>query len=261
MSNSNFDQLMSELDELELLHGGADCATPDPRPQLSFPEDMEVEYVDPTLLKPNPWNPNVVDPINQMKLEASIEADGIKRPIVVRELEDGSLEIIGGQHRTQAAVALGLTKVPVINRGRIGDAQAKKETLIDNFRYGSDDVLKFSHLLQDPDIGSADELLATMPIDEEELAGYFSHLTAADLSAEVDAILNDAEEATETIDLGVGTPARTHQIIRFRVSLEDAARLNELFTRVKAEQGFTESDDMTNDGDALVFLLSEFTKR
>lgn len=216
--------------------------------------DMEIQHVDPALLKPNPWNPNVVDPINQLKLEASIQKDGIKRPIVVRTLPNGDLEIIGGQHRTMAALALNMSLVPVINRGEISDAQAKKETLIDNFRYGSDDVFKFSELLQDPEIGSAEELLATMPIDEEELAGYFSHLTAENVDVEIDNILEDQEQG-EAIDLGTATPARTHQIIRFRVSIEDAAKIGELIKKVRAEQGYTESDDMTNDGDALVHLL------
>jgi len=236
------------IDDLELFDYFAEAGAP-------VEADMNVSYVDPNLLKPNPWNPNVVDPINQLKLEASIAKDGIKRPIVVRELDNGDLEIIGGQHRTYAAVALGLNKVPVINRGRITDAQAKKETLIDNFRYGTDDVFRFSELLQDPDIGSAEELLATMPIDEEELAGYFSHLSAEAVDVEIDSILHDEEEESETIDLGTTTHTRTHQIIRFRVSVEDAAKIGELITKVRAANGYTESDDMTNDGDALVHIL------
>lgn len=217
--------------------------------------DMDIVYVHPKTLKQNPWNPNVVDPINQLKLEASIRKDGIKRPVVVRELDSGELEIIGGQHRTLAAIALNLDAVPVINRGKISDAQAKKETLIDNFRYGSDDVFKFSELLQDPDIGSAAELLATMPIDEEELAGYFAHVSAEKIEVEIDSILGDDDDSGETIDLGAGAPTRTHQIIRFRVSLEDAAKIGDMIKKIRAANGYTESDDMTNDGDALVHAL------
>lgn len=217
--------------------------------------DAAIDFVDPALLKQNPWNPNVVDPINQMKLEASIRKDGIKRPIVVRTLEDGSLEIIGGQHRTIAANNLGMSMVPVINRGRISDAEAKKETLIDNFRYGTDDVFRFSELLQDPEIGSAAELLATMPIDEEELAGYFAHLSAETVEVEIDNILGEDNESSETIDLGATAPTRTHQIIRFRVSVEDAAKIGDLLKKVRATNGYTEADDMTNDGDALVHVL------
>lgn len=242
----------SDLEDLDAFLNSGEL-TPADLP-LTY-NDMQVEEINPKDLRPNPWNPNIVDPINQMKLEASIQKDGIKRPIVVRTLEDGSMEIIGGQHRTLAAISLGYDRVPVINRGKISDADAKRETLIDNFRYGSDDAMRFSALLQDPEIGSAEELLMTMPIDEEELAGYFAHLTAEKIEVEVDSILNDEEEKSEAIDLGAGTPTRTHQIIRFRVSVEDAAKIGEIVKKVRAEQGYMESDDMTNDGDALVHLL------
>ncbi len=246
--NNDLDFLDDELDsfmqEVQAEH--------EPKP---VDYDMDITYADPKVLKPNPWNPNVVDPLNQMKLEASIRKEGIKRPIVIRELENGDMEIIGGQHRTLAAIALGLPLVPLINRGKISDAEAKKETLIDNFRYGSDDVFKFSELLQDPDIGSAAELLATMPIDEEELAGYFSHLSAETVEVEIDSILGDEDGESETIDLGATTPTRTHQIIRFRVSVDDAAKIGELLKKVRAANGYTEADDMTNDGDALVHVL------
>lgn len=254
MSDNEF----PELDDLEMdleIDQAISAANPPPT------SSMEVQYLDPHSLKCNPWNPNNVDPINQDKLEASIRKDGIKRPIVVRELADGSLQIIGGQHRTEAAINLKLATVPVINRGKISDAEAKKETLLDNYRYGTDNVDRLAELLNDPDIGSAADLLATMPIDEEELASYFEHLTNVDLEAEIDAQLGDVPETPEpdddddTVDLGLGKPVRTHQIIRFRVSVEDAARLAELIKQVKIDNHLIESDDLTNDGDALIHLL------
>lgn len=222
---------------------------------------MDVIYVDPRLLKANPWNPNVVDPINQLKLETSIRKEGIKRPVVFRELEDGSYELIAGHHRTIAACDLSLDLVPAINRGKISDAQAKKESLIDNSRYGTDDPFKISTLLQDPDMGSADDLLNTLPIDEEELAGYFSHLTADEVGEEIDLILKDDDEpAGEMIDLAAMSPTKTHQVIRFRVPIADAAKIEALLLTTRKDQGFDTADELTNSGDALVYLLSKFTK-
>lgn len=221
---------------------------------------MEVEYVNPDDLRPNPWNPNSVDPVNQDKLRNSIKLSGIKRPIVVRQLENGDYQIIGGQHRTQAAIELGMTGVPIINRGKISDAEAKKETLLDNYRYGSDNLDRLSELLSDPDIGDAAELLSTMPIDEEELEGYFSHLAAENLDDEIEAALGggkdvELDEEGETIDLSTGKPLKTHTIIRFRVSVEDQAKLAELIKQTKIDEGYVESDDLTNDGDALIHLV------
>lgn len=224
---------------------------------------MGVVYVSPSLLLPNPWNPNAVDPINQQKLENSIQIDGIKRPIVVRELDGGQLQIIGGQHRTQAALELGMETVPVINRGKISDAEAKRETLLDNYRYGSDNLDRLSELLSDPDIGDAARLLDTMPIDEEELANYFSHLEAMThdaLDAEIEDALSEGkikepDDDDGPVDLSTGKAVRTHTICRFRISVEDEAKLAELIKQTKIDEGLVESDDLTNDGDALIHLL------
>lgn len=220
---------------------------------------MGVEYADPHDLRPNPWNPNAVDPINQTKLEASLKKDGIKRPIVVRQLENGDYQIIGGQHRTEAAISLGWKEVPIINRGKISDAEAKRETLLDNYRYGSDNLDRLSALLSDPEIGDAASLLDTMPIDEEELASYFSHLTSENIDMDIEDALSDGEEKEvdeeDTIDLGTGKPLKTHTIIRFRVSIEDQAKLAELIKQTKIDHGYVASDDLTNDGDALIHLV------
>ncbi|UKL14908.1 ParB-like nuclease domain protein [Pseudomonas phage hairong] len=250
----------SDLDDLDMDLSSSDVAEVDAALKKLEPAkttEMEVEYANPKDLRPNPWNPNGVDPINQTKLENSIRKDGIKRPIVVRELDNGDYQIIGGQHRTEAAISLGLVVVPIINRGKITDAEAKKETLLDNYRYGTDNLDRLSELLSDPDIGDALDLISTMPIDEEELAEYFSHIKSVDVDMDVDEHLDEKpeeEDEADTIDLGI-KPARTHQIIRFRISVEDQAKLAELIKQTKIDEGYTASDDLTNDGDALIHLL------
>lgn len=253
MATDNF----SDLDDLEMDLSDLDSAIAKSDIVPTF--EMDVEYVDPHELRPNPWNPNNVDPINQTKLENSIRRDGIKRPIVVRQLSNGDYQIIGGQHRTEAAIELGMKKIPIINRGKISDAEAKKETLLDNYRYGSDNLDRLSALLSDPDIGDAATLLDTMPIDEEELAEYFSHLTSETIDLDIEKELDDGskhdDDDEDTVDLSTGKPLRTHQIIRFRVSVEDQAKLAELLKQVKIDEGYVTSDDLTNDGDALVHLL------
>lgn len=226
---------------------------------------MGVEYVSPHELLANPWNPNAVDPINQQKLEASLKRDGIKRPIVVRQLENGDYQIIGGQHRTEAAISLGWKEVPIINRGKISDAEAKRETLLDNYRYGSDNLDRLAALLSDPDIGDAASLLDTMPIDDEELAEYFSHLKSETIDLDIEDALDDGsekpeDEEDETIDLGTGKPLKTHTIVRFRISVEDQAKLAELVKQTKIDHGYVASDDLTNDGDALIHLVRDLFK-
>lgn len=247
----------SDLDDLEMDLAAVDEAIQAAKVVPTF--EMDVEYANPHDLRPNPWNPNAVDPVNQEKLQNSIQRDGIKRPIVVRQLENGDYQIIGGQHRTEAAIELGMKQVPIINRGKISDAEAKKETLLDNYRYGSDNLDRLSALLSDPEIGDAASLLDTMPIDEEELAEYFAHIKSDDIDLDIDEHLGEVEkeEDDEVVDLSAGKPLRTHAIIRFRVSIEDQAKLAELLKQVKIEEGYVTSDDLTNDGDALIHLIRD----
>lgn len=260
MATDNF----SDLDDLEMdLNdlAAVDEAVEAGRIHPTF--SMDVEYANPHDLRPNPWNPNAVDPINQQKLEASLKLDGIKRPIVVRQLENGDYQIIGGQHRTEAAISLGWKEVPIINRGKISDAEAKRETLLDNYRYGSDNLDRLAALLSDPDIGDAASILDTMPIDDEELDEYFTHLKSETVDLDIEDALDDGsekpepEDEDETVDLATGKPIKTHTIIRFRVSVEDQAKLAELMKQTKIDHGYVASDDLTNDGDALIHLLRD----
>lgn len=210
--------------------------------------------VDPRDLKPNPWNPNEVDPINREKIRNSLQREGFFRPVLVRTLADGTLEIIGGAHRIQEAIALGFSKVPAINLGEIEDARAKRITLLDNGRYGEDNHDKMVQLLSDG-IGTAEELLSILPIDEAELAGYFEH----DLDVNLEQLENElSDELDGEIDLNIPTkPTKTHEILRFRVSIDDAERVREAIKSIQSDQGFTESDQLTNAGDALVWLINQ----
>jgi len=215
--------------------------------------------VDPRDLKQNPWNPNEVDPINREKIRNSLRQEGFFKPVLVRTLPDGTLEIIGGAHRVEEAIALGFTKVPATNLGEIEEARAKRITLLDNGRYGEDNHEKLSQLLSDG-IGSIEELLAILPIDEAELTGYFDHDN--DLQNQLDSLsdLTDDDFDSGEIDLGIkDKPSKTHEILRFKVSVDDAEEIRDTINRITKEQGFTESDALTNAGDAFVWLLKTAT--
>ncbi|MEZ6841329.1 ParB/RepB/Spo0J family partition protein [Acinetobacter baumannii] len=69
------------------------------------------------------------------------------KPIVVRQLDNGTLQIIGGEHRALVAKQMKVDKVPAFNLGKISDVEAKEIGLLDNGRYGSDDALKIGRNL------------------------------------------------------------------------------------------------------------------
>lgn len=197
------------------------------------------------LLRPNSWNTNVVSPDNELKLRQSVERFGIFKPIICRELHDGTLEILGGQHRWQTARELGIETVPVVNLGTVPDERAKEIGLVDNGRYGEDDTLALAELLRDLDPA----IMEIMPFSEGELENIFSTTSIA---------LEDLDQHPEELpDLSASAtkPVKTHQIMRFKVPVEDAEWVQKLVESTMNAQGFIDDDAMSNAGNAIVHLL------
>ena len=209
---------------------------------------IKAEMLDIERLEPNPWNTNVVSPENQHKLEESIRRFGLFKPIVVRETRAGGLEIIGGEHRWEAAKALGYSEVPVVNLGRIDDTKAKEISLVDNGRYGADDTLQLAELLENLGLG-ADELASFMPYSESDFASIFS---SVNISLD-DLDLPDEAEIPKTSPT---KPVQTHQIMRFKVPVDDVGSITDLIERTMKEQKYTDEDSLSNAGNALVYLLT-----
>lgn len=209
----------------------------------------KAQMADPRKLRPNPWNTNVVGAENEAKLEESLKKFGMFKPVIVRELPTGDLEILGGEHRAGAAVRLGMKDIPIVNLGPIGDKEAKQIGLVDNGRYGNDDTLQLAALLKE--LGDVDDLASFMPYTDQD----FNNIMDA---AEID--LDDLEALPEldptTKPLPIPTSASTHTIMRFKVPAEDAERIAELINNVIKIHGLTDSDSLTNAGDALIHLLN-----
>ena len=120
----------------------------------------------------NPWNPNRMTSDMYSKAIESITLYGFIDPLTVRE--KGSLyEIIDGEHRFKAGVALGMLYFPVIDLGPIDDATAKKLTLVLNELRGQVDPDKMGPLLQSIiDDTSLEDMLKAMPFEVGTVAGY-----------------------------------------------------------------------------------------
>lgn len=206
---------------------------------------QKLVMLSPEDLTPNRWNTNVVSPEGEQKLEASIERVGMFKPVLVRELNDGTLEILGGQHRSEAARRMGIETIPVINLGKVSDDRAKEISLLDNGRYGSDDALQLAELLES--LGGISELSSFMPFSDSEFDSIFSSVNIAldDLDLpDSDDIITPKEK-----------PIQTHSIMRFKVPVDDVEGITKLIEQVIKTQKFTESDSLENAGDALVHLL------
>jgi ParB family transcriptional regulator, chromosome partitioning protein len=210
---------------------------------------MKLLQINPTDLKPNPWNTNNVSMENEEKLRASLERHDMFKPIVCRELADGTLEILGGQHRAMVSVEIGKDQVPVINLGSVDDLKAKEISLIDNARYGVDDTLDLAELLKE--IQETVNVTDFMPFVESDLNAMFA---SADI--DLDDLLPDEFEATDTGDVSFeDKPTKTHTIMRFKVPIEDAERIDEIISDAQRKHGFDDGDALTRAGDALVHVL------
>lgn len=217
---------------------------------------IEIQHLAPQDLQPNPWNTNKLDAAAESKLEASIlefgELGGLYKPVICRELDDGSLQILGGEHRTRAAARMGLATVPVVNVGRMSDLRAKALGLADNGQYGQDDAEGLAALLAEFKEGAA-ELLDILPYTEEDLAGIY-----ASTSIDLDTIgnLTDADDVDHGLPDPNDLPARatiTHELMRFKVPVQDRERVEQLINSVIKNRGLkAEQDSLVAAGMALV---------
>lgn len=212
---------------------------------------MKTLLIAPEKLSPNPWNTNRVSSENMKKLATSIRQLGFVSAVVVRELEDGTLQILGGQHRAQTAVDMGLKSIPVLNLGVIPDDRAKKIGLVDNSRYGTDDSIGLAKLIDELGISSL-ELAEFLPFSEKD----FSDISAA-VDIDVDSIgfEDDNKEDDKDPKTPLSKPMKSHDYVRFRVSLSDSERIRQLIEETIRDQGFKEDDELTAAGLALSYLL------
>ena len=221
--------------------------------------ELNFTYLDPRVLIKNSWNPNKMSPEAESKLRNSIQKNGHIKPILVRELDDGQLEIVGGEHRVDVSIDLGMDSVPVLNLGRISDEQAKKALLIDNSRYGEDEATMLAALLED--IGTADDLAewTTYNMDELNTLLGSTKTTEDDLS-----YLDELSTLDEADDDALPTAlpdVQTHQVMKFKVPVEDAHTVKDIIDGIAKAQKLDDSDSAVRSGDALLWLIRDYQSR
>jgi hypothetical protein len=210
-----------------------------------------LQNLDPRLLQPNPWNTNVVAPDNEAKIDASVQRLGMFKPIIVRMLADGTLQILGGAHRRDSAIRLGMPTVPVINVGAVSDQKAKEIGLVDNGRYGNDDTIALAKLLDE--LGTPGELGEFLPYTDTDLESIFatSNIALDDLDE------LDLDDTAGPLAAPTVRAPQTHTIMRFKVPVEDVESITAKITAVMKHQRFSDEDSLTNAGNALVHIFKD----
>lgn len=198
---------------------------------------MELKYLSPFDLVPNTWNSNKVERKEFEKLKESLIRYGAFKAVTCRELTDGSLEILGGYHRVEAAKELGWTEIPVTILKDISDDKAKEIGLIDNTRYGEDDRELLDKLLDE--LTDLDGLTAILP--EEEI----------DLDIEDD-FLKDVEEEEET---ETEEKDETHRTLKLKLEIDKAEEIEAILKDIAEDHDYKYRDGYSNLGDALYHAL------
>ncbi len=136
-------------------------------------------------------NPNRQTKYIFSKLVESIRKHGFIQPIIVREKGD-KYEVIGGAHRLRAAQSLKMAKLPAINLGKVGDAEAASMLIVLNETHGSADQDEMAALIQFINESGGEEALQVLPYTESELADLLDDDSGDEMDGADD---DEAEEA------------------------------------------------------------------
>jgi ParB family transcriptional regulator, chromosome partitioning protein len=145
-------------------------------PDVPEPVRPGVLEVDVDRLSPNAHQPRLqMDDAKLEELAASIKANGIIQPILVRRSGDG-YQIIAGERRWRAAQRAGLRTVPVVVREvSAGDKQVLELALIENLQREGlnpvDEALAYQRLATEFSL-TQDQIAAAVGKDRSSIANF-----------------------------------------------------------------------------------------
>jgi len=104
-------------------------AAPAPEAEGGKPREISVEAVD-----RNPYQTRqLLSEAHLAELAASIKANGVVQPILVRPQANGRFQLIAGERRWRASMLAGKTTIPAILR-QVSDEQAMEITIVENLQ-------------------------------------------------------------------------------------------------------------------------------
>jgi ParB/RepB/Spo0J family partition protein len=170
---------------------------------------MKLEKLDLTLLVPNSYNPNVMSDNKMEQLKKTLKTTGYWQFIIAREKEDGTYEIIDGEHRWRA-----LQELPEFNQEPqyvvvvdSDDDVAKIQTINFNNLRGELDNIKVAGIINDlMATKSIEELNALLGYTPEEISNYlellkfdFNQFDNLENNLDDDSLLTDGNEIKDKV--------------------------------------------------------------
>jgi ParB family chromosome partitioning protein len=144
----------------------------------------KLKVVDIELIYPNAWNPKDKNTLDFEKVKKSIEINGLRLPVVVREV-NGKYEIIDGEQRYTSCLQLGYKKVMIYNEGELDDKTAKELTIWYQQQVPFNQ-LQLATLIKDLKVEFGDEI--KLPFTDEEIEEFIrlDEFNLADYQSDID---------------------------------------------------------------------------
>jgi ParB-like chromosome segregation protein Spo0J len=157
------------------------------------------------------WNYKEQNSFTIGKLKANLKRNGQIENLIVREIgltPDGAMEYecVNGNHRLQALIAIGCEVAACYNLGTISEIEAKRIAVETNETRFKTNEQRLGEILDraEKEYG-LEELLETMPYDEEEVNMYID-LSRPRLE-DVPIPESEAGETNDVLDLGTASKA------------------------------------------------------
>jgi ParB family chromosome partitioning protein len=104
-------------------------ATAPAEPEGGRPREIQLDQID-----PNPFQTrSQINEEQLAELAASVSANGVVQPILVRPLANGRFQLIAGERRWRASQLAGKNTIPAILR-QVSDEQAMEITIVENLQ-------------------------------------------------------------------------------------------------------------------------------
>lgn len=118
------------------------------------------------------WNYKKDDEEKAEKLLLNIKRNGQIENIIIRDLGDGTFEVVNGNHRLTAFQKLGYSEVMCFSLGEISDAQAKRVAIETNeTKFDTDSIKLAERMTEILEEFSVEELSETMPYSVDDIKG------------------------------------------------------------------------------------------
>lgn len=130
-----------------------------------------IKIVDINEVRLNDWNPKLENTPEYKQIVESIQVNGFKQPIIVRQVEGlTGYEVCDGCQRLTACKELGFDKIYIYNLGEISESEAKSITIWMEQR------VNFDELSLAPLIVELNNLEMNIPYTEEQVQDFTNML-------------------------------------------------------------------------------------